>query len=472
MPADFRLDTFRHPLRSVKLVSSNTPDYRQCLFGWVGDYFHEALEDFDHGRDPFQLRSWMEKFLKENVTTGDDLLELYRYSSLSSLLPMEVELLLRIKGDTVKADQVASLVGQLKTRGDKDAKSYLVCGEFSKGIMAAHDALKAVRDEKEERHALGIISRCHEMLGDFSQAIEWRRREISKGRDSWSDEVGLARLYLKTGEFARAGEAYLHYTTRRQWEDGHIDSDSQLVVALLYILGGDKKAFMEMLWDKSKGCRFPARLLEDHCIPKTLEEKGFFEELAKISGPQGAAEVFERAAEKYHKAGNKTRAIEMWKKAAGEYALDLCFIHKVAHCFKQMGHVDPDILEGLVAKSREKGKLQDLAEALQKEGFYEEAARIYEEMGQGGGAGGPKARESKIKPRETKEKGSEKALIEDTSEALLCPECGARIRPHWVECPSCHVSLQERRCRKCGEPLEPDWDRCPVCKTTGTHLDR
>ncbi|MBI4487531.1 MAG: zinc ribbon domain-containing protein [Deltaproteobacteria bacterium] len=131
-------------------------------------------------------------------------------------------------------------------------------------------------------------------------------------------------------------------------------------------------------------------------------------------------------------------------------------IDKVLRHFKQVGQVDASLLEELVREYREKGKLLDLAEALQKDGFYEEAAEIYDDLGQA-----PKKSKSQSTQRPKELKPS---AWEADSTKSACPNCDSEIKANWLECPECGASLKEKVCQNCGERLEPHWKRCPACR--------
>lgn len=125
--------------------------------------------------------------------------------------------------------------------------------------------------------------------------------------------------------------------------------------------------------------------------------------------------------------------------------------------FRQKGKVDAGLLEESVRRCREKGRLRELADALKENGFFEEAAKIYDDVGQ---APTKSKSESTQRPKESKPSSREAA-----STKSVCPSCGAEVKANWLECPECGASLKEIACQNCGEPLEPHWKRCPACRT-------
>ena len=132
-------------------------------------------------------------------------------------------------------------------------------------------------------------------------------------------------------------------------------------------------------------------------------------------------------------------------------------LDKVLNHFKQVGQVDAQLVGEMTRDHRERGKLQDLAEALQNEGFFEEAAKIYEDLGQ---APTKSKSQSAQRPKESEPTSREA----DPSTKSVCPSCDAEVKPNWLECPECGASLKEIVCQNCGEPLERHWTRCPVCR--------
>ena len=126
--------------------------------------------------------------------------------------------------------------------------------------------------------------------------------------------------------------------------------------------------------------------------------------------------------------------------------------------FKQRGQVDADLMEKAVHRYRNNGRLAELADALKENGFFEEAAKIYDDLGQAPTK--PKS-ESTQRPRESKPSSGEA-----DSTKSVCPSCDSEIKANWLECPECGASLKEKVCHNCGERLEPHWTRCPACRTT------
>jgi rubrerythrin len=118
----------------------------------------------------------------------------------------------------------------------------------------------------------------------------------------------------------------------------------------------------------------------------------------------------------------------------------------------------------------EENELEVAALWYDKANMPERAAKIYDLMGQGGKSGKAQSEGAKQKPHDAARPKSESA--EDTKgddlDQLVCPQCGAEVKPHWTVCPKCNADLQQRKCRNCGEPLEPAWKRCPACMTPVT----
>ncbi|MBI4487530.1 MAG: zinc ribbon domain-containing protein [Deltaproteobacteria bacterium] len=119
----------------------------------------------------------------------------------------------------------------------------------------------------------------------------------------------------------------------------------------------------------------------------------------------------------------------------------------------------------------EEDELEVAALWYQQAKMPERAAKIYDLMGQSEKSGKAQTKGAKQRPQETAEPKSDSGEESDRSdfEQLVCPQCGAEIKPHWTVCPKCDADLQQRKCRNCGEPLEPDWQRCPVCRTILKH---
>jgi tetratricopeptide (TPR) repeat protein len=132
---------------------------------------------------------------------------------------------------------------------------------------------------------MGVISRCYEALGAFSEAIEWKLRQ----RGPYCD---LARLYLKQGAFAKAGEAFQQYCVLNKEKNNpashsgsyaeHLrlsHTQNQIVCAHLYLLGGDEKHYTEIIDSLVKEYRARGQLSD---LATVLEEEGFLEEAMKI----------------------------------------------------------------------------------------------------------------------------------------------------------------------------------------------
>jgi pentatricopeptide repeat protein len=138
---------------------------------------------------------------------------------------------------------------------------------------------------------------------------------------------------------------------------------------------------------------------------------------------------------------------------------------------------EAETIEGFNEQLVRQGRLEEatiLMEALAiwygQAGMPEKAARMYDLMGQGRKSDKAQAEGVKQKPQDIAKPKPDSGEESDRSnfDQLVCPQCGAEIKPHWTACPKCDADLQVRKCRNCGEPLEPDWKRCPVCRLVVT----
>ena len=59
----------------------------------------------------------------------------------------------------------------------------------------------------------------------------------------------------------------------------------------------------------------------------------------------------------------------------------------------------------------------------------------------------------------------EEALLQDLSQQLACPQCGAEAHDDYVACPQCATRLKEP-CHSCQRALALTWRLCPWCGTT------
>jgi hypothetical protein len=95
---------------------------------------------------------------------------------------------------------------------------------------------------------------------------------------------------------------------------------------------------------------------------------------------------------------------------------------------------------------REMGELRLAIEMYEKEGMYEDAARISSEM-------------------DNPEDGHHPVEDGDTanmSNKCPNPECGKKVEPGWKICPFCEIRLKNV-CEKCGKELKQEWKVCPWC---------
>lgn len=492
MTSNFSLDTFVHPLRK-HLTSS----VRALIFMTVQDNFHDGLEQIACENRSFLYvvygRYFHELLTPDGTSLNLSSMNAAGYFGWNRIQLGELAMLFQMVGDVEKVQQINQGMRQLKLAlraPDKLndyyplAQWYLIVGEFSQAIRFAEDQLSQLQTPQHSAYSshsrgslLGIISRCYEMQGAFEESIKWKLQQLSEEKSKDNCYRDLARLYLKAGQFGKAADTFRSFSTWRE------DGDSRWWATALSVLGGDDGVALKLvedLWPKYRsgyagGVKtFKWFLEEGIALTKTLEEQGFFEAEARIyeitDEPLRAAEAYENVAEKHQQTGNKGQADEFWRRAAEIYTQRLS-IHDVIPRFKQKGHIEDAVMQALVREYRERGKLRDLARALEENGFFEEAAKIYDEMGQGTRVGGPKVREIKENPRQEgeEEKGPNRTTVtEETSEELSCPECGAEVKPHWTVCPKCDADLKQRACRNCGEPLETDWTKCPVCMTPVT----
>ena len=56
-------------------------------------------------------------------------------------------------------------------------------------------------------------------------------------------------------------------------------------------------------------------------------------------------------------------------------------------------------------------------------------------------------------------------VFRENYSSLSCASCGEKIRPEFVNCPSCGAALKDK-CPSCGIAVEPNYKVCPNCATT------
>ena len=59
----------------------------------------------------------------------------------------------------------------------------------------------------------------------------------------------------------------------------------------------------------------------------------------------------------------------------------------------------------------------------------------------------------------------EEALLQDLTQQLACPQCGAEAHDDYVACPQCATRLKDP-CQSCQRALALTWRLCPWCGTT------
>ena len=56
-------------------------------------------------------------------------------------------------------------------------------------------------------------------------------------------------------------------------------------------------------------------------------------------------------------------------------------------------------------------------------------------------------------------------IFRENYSSLSCASCGERVRPEFVNCPSCGAELKDK-CPSCGIAVEPHYKVCPNCAAT------
>lgn len=304
MSSDFRLESFKHPLSQVPYFTS---EYRSVIFQEAPDFFHAGLEEYWLGKDCWWLKQWKRDSDKANGKWYDFDVSM----ALGWLIPIEAEILLRRRGDSAEAAHVRSLVQKALQSGRPTCYGcypgsmyYLFTGQFVEGIDAAKEELSNLergegelnrffyetgRQHEVKKVLLGTISRCYEALGEFGTAIDWKKRQVETENGElphYEWDRGLARLYLKLGQFAQAGEALMAQYKKEAKGHGLTywfgSSGNELVTAHLYALGGKSETCMEIVSKRMTTYSDDVKALENSGIAATLEYKGFFDEAAKI----------------------------------------------------------------------------------------------------------------------------------------------------------------------------------------------
>lgn len=225
--------------------------------------------------------------------------------------------------------------------------------------------------------------------------------------------------------------------------------------------------------------------------------------LERVAKLYGRAGLKKEAAAVYERSGRTAKA----KRTRGQHEYNLEEARSLLHiilsydpsCFSaEHRHVDPstavkDIEEDvrkrgewfLAAKSYfsevryeefdricfEEDELEIAALWYAQANMPERAAKIYDLMGQSDNkSGNSHAEGAKQRPQDAAKPKSESTAEteEGTLEQMVCPQCGAEVKPHWLICPRCNTRLKEAKCKNCGELLDPDWKRCPACMTPVT----
>lgn len=100
-------------------------------------------------------------------------------------------------------------------------------------------------------------------------------------------------------------------------------------------------------------------------------------------------------------------------------------------------------------------QLPIFAKAAEDNGFYDEAAKIWDQIG---GKSDVKKVTLAAKAQESGQEAAERNV--DETPMLIC-SCGETLQPHWKLCPSCGKKA-EMVC-SCGELLKAGWKLCPAC---------
>jgi tetratricopeptide (TPR) repeat protein len=285
---NFNLSTYEHPLRKAKHFNSNK-----------GDLLYRVQESDEYGR--------REAKYKANIVLNDGELKGHQFKE---ILPTELVVLLRALGNGKEADQIAAMVQQLRTAmgGAKGGRLWwlepgsrlrhcLFSGQFFKGILLGElclDVLSRRTHDSKDREIVGVtgvVSRCYEALGSFSEATDWKIRQMDaykyaykKDKYGWIDAEtnlyrDLSRLYLKQGNFAKAAEIYQCLLDKEKGSSQKIDLDGYLMVAELYRCGGNNggsKKVVEDLFEKFRSIGELPKLAD------ALNGTGFLEEAVKI----------------------------------------------------------------------------------------------------------------------------------------------------------------------------------------------
>ena len=136
------------------------------------------------------------------------------------------------------------------------------------------------------------------MLGAFSEAIQWKERQIAEQRKETVTFATtrqhelyqeLTRLHLKKGDFVRAGEAFQQYYTLYEQDyssrEKDVDLENYLLAIDFYQWGGDRGSIskvVEKLMDRCysvDGYFNRDRLIK---IKLSLESRKLFKEAARV----------------------------------------------------------------------------------------------------------------------------------------------------------------------------------------------
>jgi tetratricopeptide (TPR) repeat protein len=293
--------------------------------------------------------------------------------------------------------------------------------------------------------------RLYEEIGDFSEAADSYKSGLYQNNPKVI--VPAVRCFAKAGQNADLKD-FLKRARERYWFSG---LDEELIKLLaqetlpaeaLEIIFDFSRSGNIQQKDAEKLAEFWRQMLRYDNAANVMQRAGFWVEaiwmLLKGGHVRDASAFLERL-----------RSGEVQQKRDSPWRHEVEMIEQYNEQLLQQGRLEEaTILMEALAIWYEQAKMP------------ERAAKIYDLMGQSGKSDTAQANGAKQKPQDAAKPKSDSAedVKEDNFDQLVCPQCGAEIKPHWTVCPKCDADLQERKCRNCGEPLELDWKRCPVCR--------
>lgn len=310
-------------------------------------------------------------------------------------------------------------------------------------------------NELRYRHLLAAwlladLSRFAEAAQEMKKAAEYLDRDRGAMLLEWAAKIceragevkSAAALYKRTGRHAKAARV----TGGRQFDLDEVsiliarvalpDSSREWVknrVAELLAAKEPRKATQELFDDLEKWAREGAMSMWEDWLVVPVVYRSIGDQQAYRSA--------------IAKTEQKLRARGQWDEVARLYLFEQLYDDFDALCL-------------------EEDELEVAALWYEQANMPERAAKIYDLMGQSGKSGKAQSEGAKQKSQDTAKPKSDSAEESDRSDVdqLVCPQCGAEVKPHWTACPKCDAELKMRKCRNCGEPLEPDWKKCPACR--------